>query len=645
MKKIYLTSLLLCFTVVFSQSKLKKADQLFKSMAYMDAAKAYDEYLESSPKPPSVQTIKNGGDAYYHTDDNRNALKWYQKLYDIQGQGMSDDYFLKYIQSLKGVMDYDKADKLTREYLIKKGDQKQIDHYMRQAKYNDSLSKTKPLYALKNLDVNTSKSEFGTAFYGEKIIFASTKDTTKLSTNLYTWNNQPFLNLYVGDRNVNDGNIYNDVIFLKNVMTKYHEATATFTPDLKTIYYTTNIVVNKKLALDLSRTNNFQILKGQIEDGKLIKQENVFFNSKNYSNGHPSLSDDGKWLFFASDMPGGFGETDLYVVQIADDGTMSSPQNLGPTINTIGNELFPHFKNGILYFSSDGHYGWGDLDVYQSTFLGKLKFTEPKNLGVPINSNKDDFAYIVDTSDAFGYLSSNRALGKGDDDIYYFTKAIPDCNQYISGKVINAKSKQSIAQATIEVFDVFDVLVTTTTTDATGLYKFKLPCDKKVKVIASKVNHNKEQKEVVTAKKDGDEIKDVNFELSNYDDLIVKDKDQEKINVNPIFFNYDKFDITPQAATELDKVVFVMEKFPNVKIKIESHTDARGKDSYNAKLSDDRAKSTQTYIISKGIDATRIESAIGYGESRLTNQCKDGVKCSEEEHFKNRRSDFIIIQK
>lgn len=645
MKKIYLTSLLLCFTVVFSQSKLKKADQLFKSMAYTDAAKAYDEYLESSTKPPSVQTIKNGGDAYYHTDDNRNALKWYQKLYDIQGQGMSDDYFLKYIQSLKGVMDYDKADKLTREYLIKKGDQKQIDHYLRQAKYNDSLAKTKPLYALKNLDVNTSKSEFGTAFYGERIIFASTKDTMKLSTNLYTWNNQPFLNLYVGDRNVNDGNIYNDVIFLKNVMTKYHEATATFTPDLKTIYYTTNIMVNKKLALDVSRTNNFQILKGQIEDGKLIKQENVFFNSKNYSNGHPSLSEDGKWLFFASDMPGGFGETDLYVVQIADDGTMSSPQNLGPTINTIGNELFPHFKNGILYFSSDGHYGWGDLDVYQSTFLGKLKFTEPKNLGAPINSNKDDFAYIVDSSDAFGYVSSNRALGKGDDDIYYFTKAIPDCNQYISGKVINAKSKQSIAQATIEVFDVFDVLVTTTTTDATGLYKFKLPCDKKVKVVASKVNHSKEQKEVVTAKKDGDELKDVNFELSNYDDLIVKDKDQEKINVNPIFFNYDKFDITPQAATELDKVVFVMEKFPNVKIKIESHTDARGKDSYNAKLSDDRAKSTQTYIISKGIDATRIESAIGYGESRLTNQCKDGVKCSEEEHFKNRRSDFIIIQK
>jgi outer membrane protein OmpA-like peptidoglycan-associated protein/tetratricopeptide (TPR) repeat protein len=644
MKNIFTLSLLLCFTIGFSQSTLKKADKLFKELAYMDAAKAYDEYLENEKKP-SIQTLKHAGDAYYHVDDNRNALKWYQKLYDIQGNTMNDDYFLKYIQSMKGVMDYDKADKLTREYLTKKGDKNQIERYLHQFKYNDSLSKTKPLYALKNLDVNTSKSEFGTAFYGTQIIFASTKDTTKLSTNLYTWNNQPFLNLYVGERNVNDGNIYNDNVFLKNVMTKYHEATATFSADLKTIYYTTNIVVNKKLTLDESRTNNFHIIKGQIEDGKLIKPESVFFNSKNYSNGHPSLSEDGRWLFFASDMPGGFGETDLYVVQIAEDGTMGTPQNLGPTINTIGNELFPYFKNGILYFSSDGHYGWGDLDVYQSTFLGKMKFTTPKNLGSPVNSNKDDFAYIVDSSDTFGYVSSNRALGKGDDDIYYFTKTKPECNQTISGKVTNVKSKAIIADATITVYDVFGEVILTTKTNTDGTYSFIAPCNTKVKIVASKLNHSKEEKQVETKKVDKDEIKDINFELSNYDDLIVKEKGQEKIAINPIFFEYDKSNITPQAVIELDKVVFVMEKFPNVKIKIESHTDSRGKDSYNRKLSDDRAKSTQTYILSKGIDASRVESAIGFGESRITNKCSNGVKCTEDEHFKNRRSDFIVIEK
>lgn len=377
----------------------------------------------------------------------------------------------------------------------------------------------------------------------------------------------------------------------------------------------------------------------------MINPEKVFFNSKNYSVGHPSLSEDGRWLFFASDMPGGYGETDLYVVKVAEDGTMGSPINLGPTINTIGNELFPYFRNGILYFSSDGHFGWGDLDVYQSKFSVNMSFSEPRNLGSPINSNKDDFAYIVDDTDTYGYFSSNRAQGKGSDDIYSFVKSKPECNELISGKVTNIKSKLSITEATISVYDTFGDLVTTTTTNANGEYQITLPCNKKVKITASKTNHSTEQRELETGKTDGKQTPDINFELSNYDDLIVMDKGQEKISVNPIFFNYDKSDITPQAIVELDKVVFVLQKFPNVKIKIESHTDSRGKDSYNMRLSDDRAKSTQTYIISKGIDPSRIESAIGYGESRLVNKCSNNVKCSEDEHFKNRRSDFIIIEK
>ncbi|MFC4739170.1 OmpA family protein [Flavobacterium ponti] len=646
MKKIYILSLLFCFSAVFSQSKLKlkNADKLYKELAFVDAAKAYDEYLEEEKKP-SVETLKRAGNSYYNISDNRNALKWYQKLYDIQGDGMSDDYFLRYIQALKGVMDYEKADELIKQYLKNKGDKKEIERYMWQKNYNDSLSKTKPLYTIKNLDVNTENSDFGTTFYGDKIVFTSSRDAAKLTTNLYAWNNQPFLNLYVGDRNMNNGDIYEPVLFLKDVMTKYHEATATFTPDLKTVYYTTNIVKKNKLTLDDSRTNNFQIIKGEIVDGQLTNSEGVFFNSKDYSVGHPSLSETGRWLFFASDMPGGYGETDLYVVKIAEDGTMSSPQNLGPKINTIGNELFPYFRDGILYFSSDGHYGWGDLDVYQSTFLDNMDFTTPQNLGQPINSNKDDFAYIFDPNTSNGYFSSNRAMGKGDDDIYYFTKAEPECNQMVSGKVTDKKSKNNLSGVTISVYDSFDDLFSTTNTNAEGKYIIELPCDKKMKIVASKENYSKDEKEVTTLKVDGDEIKDIDFEIGKYEDLVVKKNGQEQIDINPIFFNYDKYDITPQAAIELDKVVFVMEKFPNVKIKIESHTDSRGNDAYNMTLSDNRAKSTQAYIISKGIDPLRIQSAIGYGESRLINKCSNGVKCSEEEHFKNRRSEFIVIEK
>lgn len=645
MKKLYILSLLLSFTFGFAQkTNLKKADALFKNYSYVDASKAYEECLQNI-KNPSAQTLKNAADSYYFISDARNALKWYKRLYEVQGNNLTDIYYLRYIQSMKAVMDYDDADKITKEYLNKKGDQKEITKYVTQKKQMDSLSKAKSLYEIKNLDINTSKSDFGATFYQDKIVFTSARDTTKFSQKLYTWNNQPFLNLYVAERNPADGSLFNETLFIPNLMTKYHEATASFDTSGKTMYYSSNITKKNKLVIDENKINNFQILKGSIVNGKLENPQKVFFDSDDYSVGHPSLSDDGSLLFFASDMPGGYGETDLYVVRIADDGTMSSPQNLGPQINTIGNDLFPFFRNGILYFSSDGHYGWGDLDVYESKMLSDGSFSTPRNLGAPINSNKDDFTFVIDKTGKYGYLSSNRAGGKGDDDIYSFTKGDPVCNQNISGKATDRKSKLPLTDVTIIAYNSYNEVLAETKTNFDGKYAVTVPCNKTVRIVASKTNYSDDEKTVETTKENEGEITNVNFELSNYDDLVVKKQGVEKVDVNPIYFDYDKYDITPLAVEELSKVVFIMKKFPNIKIKIESHTDSRGKDSYNLKLSDNRAKSTRDYIVSQGIDASRIESAIGYGETRLINKCKNGVKCTEAEHLLNRRSDFIIIQK
>lgn len=643
MKKVIVLSILFLAVQLSAQTKLRKADKFFATYAYVDAAAAYEEYLATVEKP-SVQTLKNAAESYYHNNDSRNALKYYEQVYQLQGQNMTDLDFLRYIQSMKGVTDYERAEKLTKEFLMRKGDQKEIDRYMRQKSYMDSLSKTKALHELRNLDINTDKSDFGPSFYGQKIVYASAKDTAGFKT-LYSWNKQPFLKLYVAERNAADNSLYSDSVFVADAQSDYHDALATFSADLKTVYFTTNILKKDKLVLDKARTNNFQIIKGTIEGGKLTKRESMFFNSKDYSVGHPALSEDGRWLFFASDMPGGVGGTDLYVVPIAEDGTMGTPQNLGPTINTIGEETFPFFRDGILYFASDGHYGYGGLDVYQSSFSGAGQFSEPKNLGTPVNGSQDDFGYIVDAAGTYGYMSSNRAQGKGDDDLYSFLKSKPECWEYISGKVVNKKSQLPIIAATVKAYNPVGDVIAETRTDPDGLYKLKVPCGTKVKVEASKPEHSSDDKTVETGNKNGNETKDINFELSRLEDLIVKDKDREKIIVNPIFFDYDKWDITPQAEIELDKVVYVMQKFPNVRIKIESHTDSRGKDAYNMTLSDNRAKSTQTYIIAQGIDPSRIESAVGYGESRLVNKCRNGVKCSEEEHLKNRRSDFVIINK
>lgn len=644
MKKLFI--LCFCFSIAtgFAQSKLNHANKLFKEYSYVEASKAYSEYLEKE-KSPSTQALKNAGDSYYFIDDMRNASKWYQRLYDVQGTSVDEEHFLRYIESTKAILDYDRADKATKEYLAKKGDQKQIAHYANQKRQMDSLTKAKSQYTTFNLPSNSDKADFGTAFFGNKIVYSSSKDTTKFDQKLYNWNKEPFLTLYVSERNVDNGSFFNDQIFLPNAQSKYHESTVAFSKDLKKVYYTTNILKKKKLVNDEEGTNNFKIVRGTVEDLKLTHSEDIFFDSPKYSVGHPALSEDGKWLFFASDMPGGFGGADLYVSQVAEDGTIGPPKNLGPEINTAANDMFPSFTNGMLYFASDGHFGWGGLDIYESKFYGNMKFSEPRNLGSPINSNKDDFAYIIDSSDEFGYFSSNRSGGKGGDDIYYFTKAKAPCDQFISGRVTNSKSKAPIADAIVKAFNAFGDELTEAKTNADGTYRLTVPCNIKVKVMASKANHSNDEEEVQTNKVNGDELKNINFELSTYEDLVVKQGNDEKIDINPIFFDYDKFDITPQALIELDKVVFAMNNFPKLKIKIESHTDSRGKDEYNLTLSDARAKSTQTYLISKGIDTSRIESAIGYGEKRLTNKCSNGVKCTEEEHFANRRSDFIVVEK
>lgn len=404
MRKLYILSLILSVTFSFAQkTNLKQADALFRNFAYLDASKAYEECLQNI-KNPSAQTLKNAADSYYFISDSRNALKWYRKLYEAQGNNLTDIYYLRYIQSMKAVMDYDEADRVTKEYLDKKGDKKEINRYVAQKQYMDSLAKAKSLYSIKNLDINTSKSDFGATFFKDQVVFSSARDTTKFSEKLYSWNNQPFLSLYIAERNPADGSLFNETVFMPNVMTKYHEATASFDSQGKTIYYSTNIVKKNKLVVDEAKVNNFQIIKGTIVDNKLENPQKVFFDSDDYSVGHPSLSEDGQWLFFASDMPGGFGETDLYVVKIAGDGTMSSPLNLGPTINTIGNEVFPFYQNGVLYFSSDGHYGMGDLDVYESKFLPDGNFTVPKNLGAPVNSNKDDFSFIINKASTYSTL-------------------------------------------------------------------------------------------------------------------------------------------------------------------------------------------------------------------------------------------------
>ncbi|WKX77972.1 OmpA family protein [Zobellia laminariae] len=339
------------------------------------------------------------------------------------------------------------------------------------------------------------------------------------------------------------------------------------------------------------------------------------------------------------------GKTDIFVVDVTEDGSFTEPRNLGPTINTEQREMFPFFNGTKMYFSSDGFTGLGGLDVYESAFDAEKGFAEVKNLGQPVNSNKDDFSYIVNEENQQGYFASNREGGKGDDDIYSFQRLIleevPENNNAIAGVVTEMVTGDIMPQALVQLLDENGIKLKEMTTEDDGSFIFEDLNDSTqytLKTVEPKFIDN--ERLVTTTV--NDTVK-VDIAMKRLEEMIAIEDGIKKIKTEMIYFNFDKASIRPDAAKELDKLVSVMKEFPTIVIKVESHTDSRGTKSYNEYLSDKRAKSTRDYIISQGIDANRIESATGYGENRLLNDCNGSSPCSEADHLLNRRSEFIIL--
>lgn len=641
MKRIlFIIILFFSITACFGQYTLKKAERLYDEMAYIDAAEAYEAYLKAGHKPKR-QTMLHIADTYYYTNSYRDAERWYEK-YDVSK--LDAVRFNRYIQVMRATERYEKADAQMRSHLAK--DAEALQRFDRSKKYLDSINVVISPYTVTNLKSNSKQADFGTAFYKDSIVYSSAKDMANLGGKVYVRNKQPYLDLYIAGRDAENGAFLGETKFMPKAKTRYHNAGIVFTPDWQTVYYSTNTVKkHDRLKSDNKGTNNIRIVKGTVTEGGIINTSELPFNSIGYSVGHPALSADGKWLYFTSDMPGGYGETDLYRVTVDDEGKYGKPENLGPEINTVGKEMFPFINGNTLYFASDGHYGMGGLDIFECRILPDTGFNEPKNLGAPVNSNLDDFAYIISTDNSYGYFSSNRKKGKGDDDIYYFTKKKEDCHHTITGVVTDANSKQPIAEATVTVKDESGNIIAQAVTDSKGNYKTgNISCSYYIVMEAAKPEHTTDSKNITTPDGPSSVVK-VDFELSQFDDLVEKKGDSEKIKINPIYFDFDKYNITPQAATELDKVVYVLNNFPDVTIKIASHTDSRGNDDYNNVLSGNRAKATRDYIVQQGIAPNRIISVTGYGEAQLINKCSNGVVCTEEEHLRNRRSEFIIVTK
>ncbi|WP_299312486.1 OmpA family protein [uncultured Aquimarina sp.] len=648
MKNIITLSILLLITALtYSQKKYKRADDFFEKMWYKEAAKEYEAAIDEGDL--SQEIFQKAGDAHYFNTNMEGAYKWYDRLVSEYPNEVDSEYIFRYAHSLQGIGEYKLAKKWMKKFSsTAKTEDPRAEKYSQNNITVEDILNIEPQFTLRNLEINTENSDFGPMYFEDKLVYASAVDSSYYHKRQYHWNEQPFLNLYLGRINPlqTDVSLLED--FSKDINTKYHEATLSFTPDQKKIFFTRNNY-NGDLGRDDEGINHLKLYSAILEeeDGDKVWTDikELPFNSDDYSVGHPAVSVDGKKLYFVSDMPGSIGATDIFVVNILDNDEYTDPQNLGPQINTYGREMFPFITDSNLYFASDGHLGLGGLDVFESNYSNLNQFDTPVNLGAPLNSKLDDFGFIIREENNTGFVCSNRKSGKGDDDIYSFERTpIEKCSQSAYGYVSNNKTGERISGATIYLFDTKGAKLEETITGINGGYTFNtvINCKENYIIKAQKTGYSPNEKEFSTPNTNGKT--EVPLGLETVNELIVEENGILKIKIGIIYFNLDKSFIRNDAAIELNKIVLLMTQYPKMVIKVESHTDARSPDNYNLSLSDRRAKSTKEYLVSQGISVERIESAIGYGEAQLINRCTNDVTCSEAEHQLNRRSEFIITK-
>ena len=638
-------ALLSSTSLLFAQpeKELEKANEMYKNFSYVDAIKIYERIAQKGFV--NQEMLQSLGNAYYYNAEYKKALPWYEQLFQEGKYKVKPEYYYRYAQTLKSVGDYTQADKMMAKFVeLTNANDTRAALFEENKDYQTVIKNNSGRFQLNNASINTENSEYGTALYGDKIVFAGATDARKAKRGVSQWTGESFYDLYEAEHF--DQKLGSRKPFSSSINTQFNESTPVFTKDGNTMYFTRNNYVNRKLGSDIENTILLKILRAtKDKNGNWGNIVEVPFNSDQYNVAHPALSPDEKYLYFASDMPGSFGNSDIFRVEILGDNQYGTPENLGNIINTAGRESFPYIsKDNVLYYSSDGIPGLGGLDIFAVKFNADGSTSKPVNIGMPGNSADDDFCFVFNSDSKIGFLTSNRPGGKGKDDIYSFHEDKPllfSCQKNIKGIVKDAKTKAVIADAKVILSDKVMKEVSTDKSKTDGTFTFeKVNCNDSHYYLRGEKEKYETAEVNVTVGKD-----EVVYEilLNPREVAIKKGMDLAKVfEIKEIKFDYNKADIRSDAAVELTKIVEVMREYPKMKIDIRSHTDSRGADSYNLKLSDRRAKATLEWIVKQGIDRKRLK-AKGYGETRLVNGCSNGVPCTEEEHQENRRSEFIVV--
>ncbi|MER3373748.1 MAG: OmpA family protein [Allomuricauda sp.] len=639
MKSRTLIKVVLAFSIVVGMQgqeiKIKKANDEFDNFSYIDARKIYLDVVEEGYE--SAQIFQKLGDTYYFNSEYAEASKWYKRLMDQYPEQVEPEYYYRASQVLKSTGEYEEAERMMEKFMASSNNSNLVENYVPVENLMDFENKK---YGVTNVTDGLSSSDFGPSFHGEKVVFASSSSDPK-GGKVHDWNGLPYLDLY--EANIGeDGRLLDPTPLKGDINSPYHESSAVFSKDGQTVYFTRNNYIDGKKKRGKDRLVSLKIYKAlKNENGSWGNVEELPFNSDSYSTAHPALTPDEKRLYFSSDMEGTLGRSDIWYVDILPDGTYSDPVNFGAKINTQERESFPYISDkNNLYFSSDGHTGLGGLDVFVISLDANGQYQKVTNLKSPINTNQDDFGFIINEEKQIAYVSSNREGMEGSisDDIYLIHE---NCNIIIKGIVSDAKTEDPLSGAQIYLLDDKNNVVSQTVAAVDGSYIFDGMADCGAHYAVRSTNDEKEYEpsEEIVMTPVGSRTVDVNLKLMPpncpVDDLGCR------LALQPIYFDFDKHHIRSDAEVELAKILQAMKEYPQLKIHIESHTDSRGNDNYNSILSERRAQSTMQWLIDKGIDSGRL-SAKGYGESQLINRCANGIDCSKEEHQLNRRSVFVI---
>lgn len=610
--------ILLIGSQLFSQNKKnEKAHQLFESNQYVSAIDAYLDVVNSNQA--DAITYKELADSYYIIFNPTEAAKWYAKA--TENTADAETHF-RYAQSLKSIGNAAESNKQMTIFAKMQPKDSRAKEFLQAPNFAAEMASKKALYEVENTIISSNKtSDFSPVLSNDNILyFVSTRNNSKTDKS----SNQPYLDIFQSIRS--DDGVFTEPTVIKELQTAYHDGPIAISKDGNTMYFARDgfgTGLFEKSKSSNVKIGQLGIYKATKIDGKWTNIVALPINSTSYSTSHPALSVDEKTLYFTSNMQGGLGETDIWKISISATG-YGTPENLGDKINTSGREAFPFATSTALYFASSGKQGFGGLDVFKyDNNSGQIN-----NLGKPVNSDKDDFSFSLNEKYNIAYFASNRS---GNDFIF---AAKPICSVVSKIVVRDVTTRKDIQNAQLTVLDENkkSILVKS---DGMGGYYFDANCTSKYVISANASGFEPNSKLVTT---DTQFEKEFILELEPTK-VVITDKE---VILDNIYFEFNKSFITSQGASELDKLVKVMQDYPSMEIFVKAHTDSKGSVAYNAKLSDQRAQSTVQYIISKGIKAERI-SGKGFGSAEPKISC--GSNCTDEQHATNRRSEFLIVKK